>query len=88
MTIYLREKKSGNFEVSTKTEATHKFKSKKSLKTFFDGETELKVINDNGKKVLRKVRVSSPETNGKIIKNTYSRSQTYYESGEDFLKSL
>jgi len=35
-TIYIREKRSGNYEFSNRAEATHKFKSKKTFKKWFD----------------------------------------------------
>lgn len=87
-TIYLRQKNSGNFEVSNKQEATHSFKTKKELISFFDGEyTDSETINELTGKPLRK-RISHPKTSGKIIKATYSQSQTYFSSGLDFYKSL
>ncbi len=83
-TVYLREKKSGNFEVSNRKEATHTFKTKKDLVEFFDGKYDKK--EHNGEMVS--VRVSQPMTRGNIIKASYRLSQTYYRSGLEFYNSL
>lgn len=34
-TIYIKEKRTGNFEFSTKKEATHTFKTKKEFEKYF-----------------------------------------------------
>ena len=87
-TIYLRQKSSGNFEVSNRQQATHVFKSKKDLVSFFDGEYKNSdVINEFTGKPLRQ-RISNPKTSGKIIKASYRLSQTYYKSGLEFYQSL
>ena len=43
-TLNLREKKSGNFEITTKENATHTFKTKKSLVNFYANLGRSKVI--------------------------------------------
>ena len=66
-TIYLREKKSGNFEFSNKENATLAFKTQKSFKEFYKSRYRY----------------------GKIIKSTYSKSQTYFSDVQeaiDFIK--
>lgn len=83
-TIYLRQKSSNNFEVSTRKEATHTFKTKKELVEFFDGAFEKREYNGS----MVNFRVKHPMTHGRIIKETYRLSQTYYSSGLDFYNSL
>lgn len=61
-TIYLREKKSGNFEFSNRKQANLKFSTKKEFKKWFDEQHRY--------------------YSGRIIKATYSRSQTYYVSND------
>lgn len=87
-TVYLRQKRSGNFEVSNRKEATHKFNTKKELVNFFDGEyVNSDTINERTGKPLRK-RIADPKTTGKIIKATYRLSQTYFRSGMEFYNSI
>lgn len=43
-TIYLRELKSGNFEISNKKEGTVKFKTQKEIRAFFGTLWSRKVI--------------------------------------------
>ena len=87
-TTYLRQKRSGNFEVSNKKEATHAFRTKKELLTFFDGVyVKSGAVNEITKKPIMK-RVTNPKTTGKIIKATYRLSQVYFQNGNDFYNSL
>jgi|19_taG_2_1085344.scaffolds.fasta_scaffold00221_20 hypothetical protein len=65
--IYLREKRSGNFEISNKKEATVKI-FKKNFSSFW---------NDNIKRRRKK-----------IIKGTYSKSQTYFSTSAEFLNYI
>jgi hypothetical protein len=74
-TIYLRLKKSGNFEFSTKKEATHKFKSLKEFRLWFENKRE----NYNQ---------TSAMWFGKLIKATYSQVQTYFNNFEEVAKYL
>ena len=59
--IYIRTKKSGNFEFSNAVNADLKFRTKKELKNWF--------TNNMG--------------TGRLIKATYTQSQTYY-ANHDF----
>lgn len=68
-TIYLRQKRSGNFEFSDKRESTHKFNSKKALLEFW---------NKNMNGYFAK----------KVIKATYSRSQTYFDNFNEFWNNI
>ena len=50
-TIYLRQKRSGNYEFSNKDNYTHKFKTQKSFKEFY--ENNLKRRNYSGNKIIK-----------------------------------
>ena len=54
--IYIRTKRSGNFEFSNKKNADLKFKTKREFKNWF----------------------TSTKGTGRLIKATYTQSQTYY----------
>ncbi len=73
--IYLREKKSGNFEFTTKDNATHTFSSIDELKEWYDSRT--KAFNQ-----------PSARWNGKLIKATYKQSQTYFYRFEEIEMKL
>ena len=70
--IYLRQKKSGNFEITEDSKkATHKFKTQKSFREWYEGEYD------------RKGQISC--RTGKIIKATYRLSQTYFYSAQEVI---
>ena len=64
--IYLREKRSGNFEISNKENSTIKFKTQKAFKEWYKNNYRY----------------------GKIIKATYSRSQTYFNSAQEVINFI
>jgi len=70
-TIYLREKKSGNFELSNKLEATHKFKTQKEFKEWYKPEYWSRRYGQKHYKA--------------IVKATYSQSQTYFSNADEVL---
>ena len=74
-TIYLREKQSGNFELTTRQEATHRFSTKNELKEWFSN------IYKSTEKASRKLR-------GKVIKATYRQAQTYFYSADEIIHQL
>jgi len=55
-TIYLREKRSGNFELSNRKDHTHKFTTKRAAKEFFDH------INQNTSRQIVKATYSQSQT--------------------------
>lgn len=76
-TIYLREKKSGNFEFSTKENATLRFNTKKAFKEWFESHPK------------HQSRCFSKTTHyGYIVKATYSQSQTYFYTFTEIEKKL
>jgi len=68
-TIYLREKRTGNFEITVKGNSTHKFSTKKSFVEFFKND-----LRTNG--------------GSRLIKATYSRSQTYFCTSDEVFQSI
>ncbi len=75
-TIYLRQKKSGNYEIADRKTATVKFTTKKALQEFWQNTIE------NQPSYLRY------KDRKKIVKQTYRLSQTYYNSFADFYKTV
>ena len=76
-TIYLREKKSGNFEFSYKEEATHKFRTQKAFKEFYNNSRRYYSGSGRFQKYF-----------GYIVKATYSQAQTYFNTPEEVLEYI
>ena len=82
-TIYLKEKRSGNYEVSNRSNATHTFSNKKEFIGWYDGEAK-----EFGKVKTCTNKAPRKSYSGQIIKATYSRSQLYYFGSNEFLTAF
>jgi hypothetical protein len=71
-TIYIKELRSGNFEISNKKEATHSFKTQKAFREFY------KPTFYSGAGRFQK-------TFGALIKASYKMSQTYFTTADEAL---
>ena len=69
-TIYLKELRSGNFEISNKKEATHKFATQKAFKEFY-------------RPSFRRGSGRFQKTFGALIKASYRLSQTYFITADE-----
>lgn len=77
-TVYFRELKSGNFELSTKKDSTVRFNTKIGLFEFF------KMISERRSKVWNRRKFEPC----RIIKARYSKTQTYFNSAEELYKFI
>lgn len=69
-TIYLKELRSGNFEISNKKEATHKFPTQKAFREFYNP----KFLSGTG---------HYQKTFRALIKASYRLSQTYFITADE-----
>lgn len=75
-TIYLNKKRSGNYEISNRANATIKFNTIKSLNNWFDN-TLLK------EKTNQWDKINYCYKNARVVKATYSQTQTYFNSAKE-----
>ena len=83
-TIYVKRKKSGNYEFSNREEATLKFRTQKSFKDWFHNVMR-KESTSTWDRIHRKFK------GAQLIKASYSQSQTYFFSADealDYLKKI
>ena len=83
-TIYLREKKSGNYEFSNRENHTHKFKTQKEFREWYhkEGIYDRKNYESYAEYSKAYDSLKNSAKRGLLIKATYRMSQTYFYSNE------